>query len=312
MSYQPIANDHFMEHYSPQSEGAIIGRKIMHAIKRFPKAFILGLLAFSLALAGAQMAFSRVQAGMDEKPLAQPTPFLTPTPRADGRIVYVVQEDDTLWRIAAIAGLSLEELMALNGIQPGDFLTPGTELFLGSAIADGGEATAQASASEPTEIPLTPTPEVGTGDICVLLFEDINGNGRLEENEPALPQGQISVVALSGDMVGEYTTEPLDLEVAPDGYCFEELSNGDYNVSAAVPSNYNPTTGLNVPVSLNPGEIKYLQFGAQPSSALGQDDNQGGGRSPLLGLVGLALLAAAGGLAYYASRMSRRTPPPFR
>lgn len=285
----------------------------MHASKRFPKLIILGSLAFGLVVGGAQIAFSHVQAGPDEMPLAQPTPFLTPTPRADGQIVYVVQEDDTLWRIAAIAGLSLEELMALNGIQPGDFLTPGTELFLGSAVQEGAGGTAQAEASEPTEIPLTPTPEVGTGDICVLLFEDINGNGRLEEGEPALPEGQISVVALSGDLVGEYTTEPLDLEVAPDGYCFEELSNGDYNVSAAVPPNYNPTTGLNVPVSLNPGEIKYLQFGAQPSSAInGQEDGQGGGRSTMLGLLGLALLAAAAGLAYYASRMSRRTPPPFR
>ena len=266
-----------------------------------------------LVLAGTHLSLSTAAAGSHRQPLAQPTAFPTPTPRPDGRIVYVVQEQDTLWRIAAIAGLSLEELMALNGIQPGDFLTPGTELFLGSANPPAADQGDQESQSGPTEVPMTPTPVVGSGDICVLLFEDVNGNGRLDEGEPALQGGQISVVALTGDLVGDYTTEALDLELAPDGYCFEELGNGDYNVSAAVPPNYNPTTGLNVPVSLNPGEIKYLQFGAQPGSALGEGDGSaGGGRSALLGVVGILLLAAAGGLAYYASRMSRRTPSSFR
>lgn len=277
------------------------------------KLLATGLLALALFVTGAQAALLTGYAESDNRPLAQPTAFLTPTPRPDGRIVYIVQQDDTLWRIAAIAGLTLEELMALNGIQPGDFLTEGTELFLGSASPGGVDAGGQDPQAEPTEVLLTPTPVVGTGDICVLLFEDANGNGRLDEGEPALQGGQVSVVALTGDLVGEYTTEALDLELAPDGYCFEELSNGDYNVSAAVPPNHNATTGLNVPVTLNPGEIKYLQFGAQPNSALGgSSGDQGGGRSTLLGLVGVILLVAAGSLAYYAARMSRRTPASLR
>jgi LysM repeat protein len=277
------------------------------------KTVFVVLLALTLAFAGAQLAYAPVYAGPGERPPAQPTAFPTPTPGPDGRIVYIVQQDDTLWRIAAIAGLSLEELMALNGIQPGDFLTPGTELFLGSAGPQGAQGDGGDVQAEPTEIPLTPTPNVGTGDICVLLFEDFNGNGRLEEDEPALAGGQISVVALTGDLVGDYTTEVLDLELTPSGYCFEELSNGDYNVSAAAPPNYNATTGLNVPVTLGPGEIQYLQFGAQPGSAIGgENDGSGGGRSALLGVVGLVLLAAAGGLAYYASRMSRRKTSSFR
>lgn len=285
----------------------------MQKAHRFIKPLIWALLACSMALVGAQIAPAPVQAGHAERPLAQPTAFPTPTPRPDGRIVYVVQQDDTLWRIAAIAGLSLEELMALNGIQPGDFLTPGTELFLGSASPQQAGGEAGEAQAEPTEIALTPTPIVGSGDICVLLFEDTNGNGRLDADEPALPGGQISVVALDGELAGEYTTEAMDLELSPSGYCFEELSNGDYNVSAAVPPNYNPTTGLNVPVSLSPGEIQYLQFGAQPSSVMGgANGGSGGGRSTILGVVGLALLAAAGGLAYYASRLSRRRPASFR
>ncbi|TFH37484.1 MAG: LysM peptidoglycan-binding domain-containing protein [Anaerolineales bacterium] len=244
----------------------------------------------------------------------QPTSFPTPTPGQDGRITYQVQEGDSLWVIAAIAGISLEELMALNGIQPGDFISPGMELELGragpAAQPTAAQPDAQASPSGPT---LTPTPIVGTAEICVLLFQDVNGDGRLEETELALEGGQVSVVDIHGVVAGEYTTEALLDQEELIGYCFTNLETGDYNVSAAVPPAYNATTSLNAPVSIHPGDIKYLQFGAQPSSALlGNDGAGGGGRSGLLGLIGLLLLVAAGGLGFYASRLSKNQPRSLR
>lgn len=54
-----------------------------------------------------------VDAGLDAQ---APTPFPTPTPNADGEILYTVKEGDTPWRVAAIAGITLEELYALNGL----------------------------------------------------------------------------------------------------------------------------------------------------------------------------------------------------
>lgn len=237
----------------------------------------------------------------------QPTAFPTPTPGPDGRIVYTVQEGDSPWRIAAIAGITIEELMAMNGLQSGDYITPGMQLELGTGgppQPTGAPVSGIATATSP---PVTPTPQVGTGEICVLLFEDVNGNGRLETGEPALAGGQISVADESGVVAAEYTSEALDLELYPNGFCFEDLMNGGYNVSAAVPEGYNPTTGLNAPVTLNPGDIKYLQFGAQPSAGI-TDNGGGGGRSLLLGILGVVLLASAGALGYYAARLSRRTP----
>jgi hypothetical protein len=256
-----------------------------------------------------------VEAGSAPNVRLQPTPFPTPTPGPDGRIIYRVQEGDSLWRIAAIAGISLEELMAMNGIQPGDFISPGMELELGiggPALPTAAPLGVQPSPTAPTS---TPTPLVGTAEICVLLFQDVNGNGRLEETELPLEGGKVSVVDTNGIVAGEYTTEALLEQLEEDliGYCFTDLEGGDYNVSAAVPPGYNATTSLNAPVSIAPGDIKYLQFGAQPSSALlGGDGLDGGGRSSLLGLVGLVLLVAAGGLGFYASRLSKSQPRSLR
>jgi len=273
------------------------------------------ILLFASILAGfLWIAYPRaaVRAEVSPKPVLQPTPFLTPTPRQDGKIIYIVQVGDSLWRIAAIASITLEELMAMNGIQPGDWITEGMELELGV----GGPALATAAPGDvqatPTQELLTPTPVVGTAEICILLFMDENGNGRIEDGELPLAGGQISVVDVNGIVAGEVTTEDLfdDDQV---GHCFPELTNGDYNVSAAVPPEYNPTTGLNVPVTLNPGDIKYLQFGAQPSSSIGGSLNSDdGGRSTVMGFIGVLLLLSAGGLGYYASRMSRRTPRSLR
>ncbi len=244
-------------------------------------------------------------AGRADAPLAQaPTPFLTPTPNANGEIIYTVAEGDTAWRIAAIAGITLEELYALNGLQPTDFITPGLQLLLGTGGPPAPTAPPE-GAAPPTEIPVTPTPSSGTGDICVLLFVDQNGDARMATTELPLANGQVSVADASGMLVGEHTTTD-----AIEGHCFTELENGDYNVSAAVPEDFNPTTALNLPVRLAPGEIKFVEFGAQPSAAIGGGIEGGGGtRSTLLGILGVVLLFAAGGLGYYASRYSRRRSP---
>jgi LysM repeat protein len=258
------------------------------------KAFGLATV-LALALAGG---WTREAGAFDA--LQPPTPIPTPTPNEQGQIIYIVQPGDTLWRIAAIAGMTLEELMALNGIHSSDILSNGAQLLLGAVVPTPGPE-AQVTA---TPLPATPTPLVGTGEICVLLFQDLNGNARVDAGEGPLTQGQVSVVDRSGTLAGEHTTDE-----APEGYCFTDVQDGDYNVSAAVPPDHNATTSMNVPVRLRPGEIHYVEFGAQPSAALqaaGQGEGQS--RSPLLGIVGLVLLGVAGLLGYQASRYTQQRP----
>jgi len=269
---------------------------------RFRALLLSGLVLTTILWVALGVGAARAEPGL--APPAQPTSFPTPTPGPDGRIIYIVQPGDSPWRIAAIAGMTVEELMAMNGMLPDDFITPGMQLVLGL----GGPAVATGSAPAPTGPPVTPTPIFGTGEICVLLFVDTNGNARLDESELALPDGRVTVVNVAGQVAGEATTDET-----PEGHCFADLQNDEYNVSAAVPPGYNPTTSMSLPLRLAPGEIKYVEFGAQPSGALGgplSPEEQV--RSTLLGILGVGLVLAAGGLGYYASRMNRRTPMSLR
>ena len=70
-----------------------------------------------------------------QPPVATSNPFYsTPTPQADGKIIYVVQEGDTLVGIATRFSYTVEqlnELYVLNGLNPDDFLRVGQEILLG-------------------------------------------------------------------------------------------------------------------------------------------------------------------------------------
>jgi len=226
--------------------------------------------------------------------------FPTPTPDADGNIIYIAQSGDSPWTIAAVAGITLEELYALNGMQQDDFITPGMQLLLGIAELPTNTPPPAAQLTE-TAMAVPPTPVYDVGDICILIFEDANGNARLDASEGALPGGQISVISVDGTLIGEHTTD-----TTAEGFCFENVDYGDYNVSAAVPENFNATTSMNLGITIVPGDVSYIQFGAQSSGILDTPgDQQGGQRSLVLGIIGLVLLLGAGGVGYYAFRYTR-------
>ncbi len=108
-------------------------------------------------------------------PRAQLTPFPTPTAGPDGRILYTVQSGDSLWRIAAVAGIPLEELRAMNNLGPDDIISPGQKILLGLG-GPAGQLPTQGPPPTPTSELPTPTPGVGTGTLCILLYADVNGD----------------------------------------------------------------------------------------------------------------------------------------
>lgn len=72
----------------------------------------------------------------------------TPTPQ----LMHVVKPGETLWTVAALHGLTLDELLALNGLTRGDVVHPGDELLL--------RAPDPTATPTPSPLPVTATPSL--------------------------------------------------------------------------------------------------------------------------------------------------------
>lgn len=228
--------------------------------------------------------------------------YYTPTAQPDGRIVYTVKEGDSCISIALLNNISEDQLRLLNDLD-GDaclFLRIGRELVLGTVEPDTGPPP------EMTATPIfpTPTPFNGTADLCVLLFEDINGNTLIDDDTIELPLegGAVSV----NDRVGKVSLseETNNLEEI----CFVGLDEGEYTVSVAVPSGYNPTMRNSATLNLSAGDTVRIDFGAQLSSVGEEEieDNPETSRSPFLGIMGGLILVVGLGFGLYAIRIQRR------
>lgn len=243
---------------------------------------------------------------------AQATPphqvsYETPTAQPDGRILYTVQEGDNCLSISLLTGVDLNTLIQLNDLDEACTLLVGQQLLLG--LFQEATPTAGPSPTATLNIP-SPTPEPGFGVICILLFDDINGNALIEEGELPIPGGAISITDRQGNSLFGETIQEFDAE--EEEYlpkCFEDLPEGDYNVSVAIPDGFNPTTSLNYPLELLAGDTSVLDFGAQKSSSALPTDEPGGsgsGRSPLLAILGGILILAGVGMALYFRAITRR------
>jgi hypothetical protein len=218
-------------------------------------------------------------------PLLQLTPFPTPTPGPDGRIIYIVQPNDTLLRISLISGVSVDELRGLNNLT-GDNITVGQKLLLG--LGGPSQVTPIPGPSPtPTEIVPTATALPGKGSICVILFNDLNGDAIRQTDEPSIPGGAISLSNKSGSVA-----RTVDTTSGTEHTCFKDLPEGEYTISVAIPNGFNPTTVGNYVLKLSAGDESYLNFGAQENTKtqIEAPTPTGSGRSPLLGIIGGAVL----------------------
>jgi len=235
------------------------------------------------------------------------TPFTLPTPGPDGNIIYIVQPGDTLWRIAGIAGTTVDQIKAMNGLSS-EIISVGQRLIIGKSAAaptqppaptaapDTGGATA---APNPTTAPAgTQVANVGAATVCAMLFEDVNGNARRDANEGLVTGGQFTVVdTTTGAPVQTYTTDGIN-----EPHCFENLPAGAYTISSAAPAGFNATTASTTPLQLETGSLSNVEFGAQRSAAAsgGAEDNAGSRsrlRIALFGAAGVMFLLLAAGVA---------------
>ena len=238
-------------------------------------------------------------------PMAQQ--YSTPTPGADGRIVYMVQPGDNCFRVAALHSITVDQLRQLNSrLDENCTLVEGQELLIGIVAPATGTPEPVTELGTPT---VTPTPLSGTTEVCVLLFNDENGNAIREETEPAVAGGAVSLTEINGKYSASLDTViPADPE-AYQGICFTNIPEGMYNVTVAIQDNYNPTMELNSSFQVNAGDIAFVPFGIQSRDVVvdpgANEENSGGGQSTILGIVGGILLLGGAGLGYYAWRTSR-------
>ena len=267
-----------------------------------PKRFFVLFLLISLFLFGLWLPAGAA-------PSAQQ--YVTPTPGPDGRILYIVQPGDNCFRVAALHGISVDQLQQLNSkLDENCTLIEGQELLIGIVAVATPTSQALATPGTPT---VTPTLISGTTEICVLLFTDENGNAVREENEAAIAGGAVSVTENNGKYSASLETViPADPE-AYQGICFVDVPEGTYNISVGVPTNYNPTVELNYTLNVKAGDTAFVAFGAQskdvvvdPAAEEGNDSGAGGdGTSTILGAIGILLLLGGAGLGFYAWRSSK-------
>jgi LysM repeat protein len=227
-------------------------------------------------------------------------PIYTPTPGPDGRIIYIVKANDTLLSIALTMGITVEKLRELNNLTS-DTIIEGQRLLLGL----GGPAEVTVTAGPPptaTPVLPTPSPKPGKGTLCIILYNDLNGDSERQESEVFIAGGAISFNNRTGSV-----SQTINTSAAETHQCFEELPEGNYTISVAVPEGYNPTTDTSHEVILKAGDETYINFGAQANSqtiaeqpAIPATEGQ---RSPLLAIVGVLFLLAGLAGAIFAGRM---------
>ena len=221
----------------------------------------------------------------------------TPTPNDAGQILYTVVEGDNCTRVFLLFDVPIDQIIQLNDLDEECSISPGQQLLI--AVVDPATATPEGPVQTPTAGPPTPTTFPGFAEVCVVLYEDLDGNQKRSASEFYLAGGVISMNNRSGTFSETLNTVGGDPSLV-DPVCFENVPEDEYNLSMGIPEGYNPTTSMNYALKVNAGDTIVVDFGAQPSSRVIDDDpSSGGNRSPLLLAIGLFLLAGGAGLAFF-------------
>jgi murein DD-endopeptidase MepM/ murein hydrolase activator NlpD len=238
--------------------------------------------------------------GADAAPDQQ---FLTATPLPDGRILYTVVGGDSCLQVAYLHGITVTQLRQYNTrLDENCTLVVGQQLVVG-VVSSKLPTAPVATLPSPT---ITATPVSGTTEVCVLLFDDANGDAMRQANELGIEGGAVSLTNLNGSYSQtQNTTAAIDPDTQePVRACFVDVPSGEYNVSMAVPDSYNPTMLLSYTLTVKAGDRASIDFGAQSKTltAAAPPAAQTSNRSSLLGIFGFLLLLGGAGLGYYAYR----------
>lgn len=213
-------------------------------------------------------------------------PGPTATPDAEGVIYAEVQSGDSIWALAARAGITLDEILEMNEMGKDDLLRPGDLMIVGfgdppadepvaaeDAQAGEGEAAPEAEATpeapaEAAEASVAMiSDEAPTGDaevkmsasdvaVCLMAFDDVDGNGLQDAGEALRPDVAFTI-SDGQSVVSNYVT---DGESEP--FCVVLPGAGNYRVTRSIQANEILTTAGDRAVSLSEGSTLNLEFGS--------------------------------------------------
>jgi LysM repeat protein len=178
-----------------------------------------------------------------------------------GRISHIVKAGDTLFALALQYGVPVDQIMALNGLEPDSRIALGRELIIALP-----EAKPPAPAQPVTGNPFSSTgsPGSGRGAICLQPFVDNDANGLLLSGEVPLAVAglQVKILNAQDEVVAEQT-----LDAGGGETCFADLPATTYRVLAALPIGYLPTQQSRWSISLPSDAIVAVPFGVQLDQA---------------------------------------------
>lgn len=109
-------------------------------------------LLFIAIVSAAEPAFA-------QKDAAPQQDILTSTPLADGSIVHIVQQDETLATIAQAYGVSMDAIRGMNGMAAtSNLIFPGQKLIIRLPQPPTATPTLTATVPRPTRTPTVATP----------------------------------------------------------------------------------------------------------------------------------------------------------
>ncbi len=155
------------------------------------------------------------------------------------------------------------------------------------AQANAPAPIAAVTATPQGQLPPTaaPPPTPTTGQICVLAYNDRNGD-REQGTDENLLAGVVFTLSDASGPRESYTTDGVS-----EPHCFPDLQPGSYPVSAKPPANYSVTTEKTTVIALNGGMKTDLSFGARRGGPVPTPTLVGGAAgSSLLGSAGRVIL----------------------
>jgi LysM repeat protein len=236
--------------------------------------------------------------------------------------VHIVESGDTLFGIALMYNVPIEQIRTLNAsaLGPNEIIVPGQEIVIAVPSATAvptlppppPTAVPEEPATSVPEAPAVEAPATGAGaSICVLAFSDQNSNTFRDDEtaEGLIPGAQFTISGDSG-VVAQYMSDGLT-----EPYCFERLAPGAYRVTSAPPAGYTVSgqaersvavadgTSLDVQFGIIRGENSVAENPNAETEPAGDGSGDGSGGSSSFGsfvagaakFVGILMLAVAAG-----------------